>query len=60
MRKWTLQSIMWGVGGSLTLKDRGSFSRSICEFVPTHEISLPAQLNQVEGQAGVAYILIDF
>ena len=27
LRKWTLQSIMWGVGGSLTLKDRGIFSK---------------------------------
>ena len=30
MRKWTLQSIMWGVGGSLNLKERGHFSRAIC------------------------------
>lgn len=60
IRKWTLQSIMWGVGGSLTLKERGNFSRAIAEIVPTHEIQLPALLDQVEGQAGVAYILIDF
>jgi dynein heavy chain 1, cytosolic len=29
MRKWALQSIMWGVGGSLTLKERANFSKSI-------------------------------
>ena len=60
IRKWTLQSIMWGVGGSMTLKERGNYSRAISEFLPTHEIQLPTQLGQVEGQAGVAYILIDF
>jgi dynein heavy chain 1 len=60
MRKWTLQSIMWGVGGSLTLKERGNFSRAISEHIPRHDIQLPAMLDQVEGQAGVAYILIDF
>jgi hypothetical protein len=51
---------MWGVGGSLTLKERGNFSRSIASIVPTHEIQLPAMLDQIEGQAGVPYILIDF
>ena len=51
---------MWGVGGSLSLKERGNFSRSICEFLPTHDIALPSMLDQVEGQAGVPYILIDF
>jgi hypothetical protein len=30
IRKWTIQSVMWGVGGSLTLKERGNFSSSIC------------------------------
>lgn len=44
----------------MTLKERGNFSRAIAEIVPTHEIQLPALLDQVEGQAGVAYILIDF
>lgn len=51
---------MWGVGGSLTLKERGNFSRAICQFLPTHQIDLPSMLDQVEGQAGVPYILIDF
>lgn len=51
---------MWGVGGSLTLKERGNFSRSIADILPTHEIQLPAMLDQIEGQAGVPYILIDF
>lgn len=59
IRKWTIQSIMWGVGGSLTLRERGNFSQSICEIMP-HEIQLPSMLGQVEGQAGVPYILIDF
>lgn len=36
IRKWTLQSIMWGVGGSLTLKERGNFSRAIADILPTH------------------------
>ena len=26
LRKWTLISVMWGVAGALTLKERGSFS----------------------------------
>ena len=60
MRKWTLQSIMWGVGGSLNLKERGNFSKAISEFLPTHDVPLPSMLGQVEGAAGVAYILIDF
>jgi hypothetical protein len=38
MRKWTIQSIMWGVGGSLTLKERGVFSQAIAEIIPTHDI----------------------
>jgi len=29
MRKWTVQSIMWGVAGALTLKERGTFSEAI-------------------------------
>jgi hypothetical protein len=36
MRKWTIQSIMWGVGGSLTLKERGVFSQAISEIIPSH------------------------
>jgi hypothetical protein len=60
MRKWTIQSVMWGIGGSLTLKERGVFSQAIAAIIPTHEIALPAMLGQIEGSAGVPYILIDF
>jgi hypothetical protein len=27
MQKWLILSIMWGVGGSINLKDREEFSR---------------------------------
>lgn len=29
MRKWTIQSVMWGVAGSATLMNRGEFSKKI-------------------------------
>ncbi len=29
MRKWAIQSIMWGVAGSATLMRRGEFSKKL-------------------------------
>jgi dynein heavy chain 1 len=36
MRKWTIQSFMWGVAGSATLMRRGEFSQKLAEIIPTH------------------------
>lgn len=47
MRKWTIQSVMWGVAGALTLRERGKFSEAIAEIIPTHEVELPSMLGQV-------------
>ena len=55
-----IQSIMWGFGGSMTLKEREKFSKRLADVIPTHEIQLPPMLHQVEGSAGVPYILIDY
>jgi hypothetical protein len=35
-------------------------SKRLTDVIPTHEIQLPSMLHQVEGSAGVPYILIDF
>jgi hypothetical protein len=59
MRKWAIQSFMWGVAGSMTLSRRGDYSRAIASIVP-RDLQLPAQLGSIEGAAGVPYILIDF
>jgi len=37
---------MWGVGGSLTLKERGKFSQQIADIIP-HQIQLPQLLGTV-------------
>ncbi len=60
MRKWTVQSFMWGVAGSMTLQQRGVFSNELANIIPSHEIAPPQMLGQVEGSAGVPYIFIDF
>lgn len=60
MRKWTIQSVMWGVAGSATLMNRGEFSRKLTDIIPTHEIPLPPMLGQVEGMTGTPYIFIDY
>lgn len=60
MRKWAIQSFMWGVAGSATLMNRGEFSKKLADIIPTHEIPLPSMLGQVEGIAGVPYIFIDY
>lgn len=36
MRKWAIQSIMWGVAGSATLMRRGEFSKKLADIMPTH------------------------
>jgi dynein heavy chain 1 len=60
MRKWTIQSIMWGVAGSATLARRGEFSKKLAEIMPTHDIPLPPMLGQIEGITGTPYIFIDY
>ena len=44
----------------MTLKEREKLSKLLADIIPTHEVDLPAVLHQVEGSAGVPYILIDF
>ena len=36
MRKWTIQSVMWGIAGSATLIQRGEFSKKITNIMPVH------------------------
>ena len=47
LRKWTIISVMWGVAGALTLRERGNFSEAITDIMPTHDIELPSMLGQV-------------
>ena len=51
---------MWGFGGSMTLKERENLSKRLADIINTHDVSLPATLHQVEGSAGIPYILINF
>lgn len=60
MRKWAIQSFMWGVAGSATLMNRGEFSKKLAEVIPVHDIPLPPMLGQVEGMTGTPYIFIDY
>ena len=38
MRKWTIQSIMWGFGGSMILREREKLSKLLADIIPTHEV----------------------
>ena len=44
----------------MTLKEREKLSKKLAEVINTHDVPLPPVLHQVEGSAGVPYILIDF
>lgn len=44
----------------MTLKEREKFSKKLADVIPTHDVQLPPLLHQIEGSAGVPYILIDF
>jgi hypothetical protein len=51
---------MWGVRWLNDSERKRKTLKKLADVIPTHEIQLPPMLHQVEGSAGVPYILIDF